>query len=108
MQVDAGQRATHPGSLIRGHDESTESWSLHNDLGVVAEEPKVDVIVPGGEIREGSFTLLGPHTQNFLSGLHVDVAVFGDCQALDLSGWGEEVALVVTLRSSRLVGVSSR
>jgi DeoR family transcriptional regulator of aga operon len=34
-------------------------------------------VVPGGEIRDGSFTLLGSYTQIFLNGLHVDVAFVG-------------------------------
>jgi DeoR family transcriptional regulator of aga operon len=34
-------------------------------------------VVPGGEIRDGSFTLLGSYTQTFLNGLHVDVAFVG-------------------------------
>lgn len=44
---------------------------------VLAEVPNVSVVVPGGEIREGSFTLLGPLLTNFLKGLHVDVAFLG-------------------------------
>jgi DeoR family transcriptional regulator of aga operon len=35
------------------------------------------VVVIGGEIRDGSFTLLGSYTQAFLNGLHVDVAFVG-------------------------------
>ncbi len=48
-----------------------------NIASVLAETPDVSVIVPGGEIREGSFTLLGPYTQTFLGSLHVDVALMG-------------------------------
>lgn len=48
-----------------------------NVASVLAETPDVSVIVPGGEIREGSFTLLGPYTQTFLDSLHVDVALMG-------------------------------
>ena len=35
------------------------------------------VLVPGGEIRAGSFTLLGSSTKSFLERLHVDVALVG-------------------------------
>lgn len=54
--------------------------AVTNDVGtaaVLAEIPGVSVLAPGGEVREGSLTLLGPHTQTFLSGLHVDVALMG-------------------------------
>jgi DeoR family transcriptional regulator of aga operon len=37
----------------------------------------IEVVVTGGEVREGSFTLLGPVTREFLSRLHVDVALLG-------------------------------
>lgn len=54
--------------------------AVTNDLGiasVLAGTPDVGVVVPGGEVREGSFTLLGPCTRNFLNELHVDVAFMG-------------------------------
>lgn len=54
--------------------------AVTNDVGmasVLAEAPDVQVVVPGGEIRGGSFTLLGPYTQTFLNSLHVDVALMG-------------------------------
>ena len=57
-----------------------EITAVTNDVGVasvLAEIPGVNVVVPGGEIRDGSFTLLGPYTQGFLNGLHVDVALLG-------------------------------
>lgn len=54
--------------------------AVTNDVmiaSVLAEAPGVPVVVPGGEIRDGSFTLLGSHTQTFLDGLRVDVAFVG-------------------------------
>ena len=54
--------------------------AVTNDVGVaslLAETPGASVVVPGGEIRDGSFTLLGSYTQAFLNGLHVDVAFVG-------------------------------
>src|SRR4028119_75302 len=54
--------------------------AVTNDVGVasvLAEASGVSVVVPGGEIRDGSFTLLGSHTQTFLDGLHGDVALVG-------------------------------
>lgn len=57
-----------------------EITAVTNDIAVacmLAETPGVSVVVPGGEIREGSFTLLGSYTQGFLRGLHVDVALVG-------------------------------
>ncbi len=57
-----------------------EVTAVTNDVSVasvLAEVPNISVVVPGGEIREGSFTLLGPLLTNFLEGLHVDVAFLG-------------------------------
>ncbi len=54
--------------------------AVTNDVAVasvLAETPGASVVVPGGGIRAGSFTLLGPYTQAFLNGLHVDVAFLG-------------------------------
>lgn len=54
--------------------------AVTNDVGVayvLAETSSVSVVVPGGEIRGGSLTLLGPYTQTLLDGLHVDVALMG-------------------------------
>lgn len=58
----------------------TKVTAVTNDVGVasvLAETPGASVVVPGGEIRDDSFTLLGPYTQTFLNGLHVDVALMG-------------------------------
>lgn len=54
--------------------------AVTNDVGlasVLAEIPEVDVLVPGGEVREGSLTLVGGRTRDFLEGLHVDIALLG-------------------------------
>ena len=54
--------------------------AVTNDVGVasvLAEAPGASVVVPGGEIRDGSFALLGSYTQAFPNGLHVDVAFVG-------------------------------
>jgi DeoR family transcriptional regulator of aga operon len=63
--------------LERQHLDLT---GVTNDVAVacvLAETRGVRVVVPGGEVREGSFTLLGSHTQGFLGKLHVDVALVG-------------------------------
>lgn len=57
-----------------------ELTAVTNDVAVacaLAEKRGVSVVVPGGEVREGSFTLLGSYTQGFLRDLHVDVALVG-------------------------------
>lgn len=54
--------------------------AVTNDVAVasaLADIPEVEVVVPGGEMRPGSFTLLGSYTQDFLSKLHVDIAFLG-------------------------------
>jgi DeoR family transcriptional regulator, aga operon transcriptional repressor len=40
----------------------------------LASDGMLNVVVPGGEIRSGSFTLLGSSTKSFFERLHVDVA----------------------------------
>jgi DeoR family transcriptional regulator of aga operon len=63
-----------------GHALTTGITAVTNDVNVacvLAGLPGASVVVPGGEIRDGSFTLLGPYTQRFLDGLHVDVALMG-------------------------------
>src|SRR5918997_1975154 len=54
--------------------------AVTNDVGVasvLAEASGVSVVIPGGEVRDGSFTLLGSYAQTFLNALHVDVAFVG-------------------------------
>lgn len=54
--------------------------AVTNDVhvaSVLAEARDVSVVMPGGEMREGSFTLLGPSTQEFLKRLRVDVVFLG-------------------------------
>ena len=63
-----------------GHALTTGITAVTNDVNVacvLAGLPGASVVVPGGEVRDGSFTLLGPYTQRFLDGLHVDVALMG-------------------------------
>ena len=43
----------------------------------LASDGMINVVVPGGEIRSGSFTLLGSSTKSFFERLHVDVAFVG-------------------------------
>ena len=54
--------------------------AVTNDIhiaSVLAEASDVSVVMPGGEVREGSFTLLGPSTRQFLERLHVDTVFLG-------------------------------
>lgn len=43
----------------------------------LAPDAMMKVVIPGGEIRSGSFTLLGSSTKAFFERLHVDVALVG-------------------------------
>jgi DeoR family transcriptional regulator of aga operon len=54
--------------------------AVTNDLriaGVLSESPSVELIVSGGTLRRGSYTLLGEPGLGFLGRLHVDVALMG-------------------------------
>jgi len=51
-----------------------------NDLRIAValrEKPKVQLIVPGGQVRAGSFTLVGSTTQSVIRSLHADIALIG-------------------------------
>lgn len=48
-----------------------------NAASALALVPQVSVILPGGEIRAGSFTLLGSYAQSFFGRLCADVALIG-------------------------------
>ena len=59
---------------------SVEITAVTNDIhiaSVLAEASDVGVVMTGGELRRGSFTLLGPATREFLKRLHVDIAFLG-------------------------------
>jgi len=54
--------------------------AVTNDVNIasaLAIIPEVMVVVPGGEIRADSFTLVGSTTKSFFSRLHADVALIG-------------------------------
>lgn len=51
-----------------------------NDLRIAValrEKPKVQLIVPGGQVRPGSFTLIGSAAQSVIRSLHADIALIG-------------------------------
>jgi DeoR family transcriptional regulator of aga operon len=51
-----------------------------NDLRIalaLREKPKVQLIVPGGQVRVGSFTLIGSAAQGVIRLLHADIALIG-------------------------------
>ncbi len=86
-----------------------EVTAVTNDVNVasvLAEVPNISVVVPGGEIREGSFTLLGPLLENFLGGLHADVAFLG---AHAISGDAlSESSLSVVEAKRAMIGAARR
>jgi len=54
--------------------------AITNDLNIataLAAQPAIRVIVPGGTLRPGSFTLIGEPGTGMLAGLHVDLAFIG-------------------------------
>lgn len=54
--------------------------AVTNDLNiaaVLAAQPAVRLIVPGGTLRTGSFTLIGEPGASMLAGLHVDLSFIG-------------------------------
>jgi DeoR family transcriptional regulator of aga operon len=54
--------------------------AVTNDLNIasaLAAQPQVKVVVPGGTLRPGSFSLVGEPGMVFLGGLHVDLALIG-------------------------------
>ncbi|GMA15311.1 DeoR/GlpR family DNA-binding transcription regulator [Deinococcus metallilatus] len=73
---------------------------------VLATLPQVHVMLPGGEIRAGSFTLVGATTHTFLRHLHVDVALIGIHAIRD--GQLSEGSLPVAELKSALLGTTNR
>ncbi|WP_158639021.1 DeoR/GlpR family DNA-binding transcription regulator [Elioraea rosea] len=54
--------------------------AITNDLriaAVLAEQPRVRLIVPGGSLRTGSYTLMGEPGVSFARGLAADIAFLG-------------------------------
>lgn len=54
--------------------------AVTNDVSAAAmlsEIEGVSVVVPGGQVREGSFTLLGSYTREFFLRLHADLLLLG-------------------------------
>jgi DeoR family transcriptional regulator of aga operon len=54
--------------------------AVTNDINIaaaLAAQGAIRLIVPGGTLRPGSFTLIGEPGMDFLAGLHVDLALIG-------------------------------
>lgn len=54
--------------------------AVTNDVSAAAllsEIEGISVVVPGGQVRDGSFTLLGSYTAEFFRRLHADVLLLG-------------------------------
>jgi DeoR family transcriptional regulator of aga operon len=54
--------------------------AVTNDLNIastLASQSAIRLIVPGGTLRPGSFTLIGEPGMDFIAGLHVDLAFIG-------------------------------
>lgn len=57
-----------------------ELSAVTNDVAVagsLSEAEGVSVVVPGGQVRKESFTLLGSHTEEFFARLHADLLLLG-------------------------------
>lgn len=92
--------------------------AITNDLNIAlvfAQDAKTHLIVPGGSIRAGSFTLLGAPGERFIAGLNVDMALIGIHALVDgvLSDTSIEVAsikrtMIKSARESILLVDSSK
>jgi DeoR family transcriptional regulator of aga operon len=83
--------------------------AVTNDVGIasaLADLSEVEVVVPGGEIRAGSFTLLGSHTVSFLGRLHADVALVGVHAITD--GMLSDTSLSVAEAKRAMIGAARR
>ncbi len=83
--------------------------AVTNDVNIaaaLADIPEAKVVVPGGEIRGGSFTLLGSYTQSFLRDLHVDVVLMGIHAITD--GVLSDTSLSVAEAKRAMVGAARR
>lgn len=74
---------------------------------VLAMVPEVRVLVPGGEVRAGSFTLFGATTHTFLRQLHIDVALIG-VHAIRAGRFSEGSLAIAELKRALLDGATRR
>lgn len=101
-------------STVLGAVEALERLAIPvtavtNDVNIasaLADIPEANVVVPGGEVRGGSFTLLGSYTQSFLQDLHVDVALMGIHAVTD--GLLSDTSLSVAEAKRAMIGASRR
>lgn len=67
-------------AAARAVEKGLKLTAVTNDLRIgelLAGSPSIDLLISGGSLRPGSFTLVGEPGTNFLQHLHVDVAVMG-------------------------------
>jgi len=80
-------------------ERDLELTVVTNDLRIaiaLSLSPKVQLIVPGGQVRPGSFTLVGSTAQAVIQSLHADVALIGvhSLASLRISETSLEVASI--------------
>jgi DeoR/GlpR family transcriptional regulator of sugar metabolism len=76
--LDSGTTAMELAELIR--KKKLHLTVVTNDLlvaGLFSNSPDIKLLVPGGTLRPGSYTLLGEPGLSFIRGLHVDTAYMG-------------------------------
>jgi DeoR family transcriptional regulator, aga operon transcriptional repressor len=67
-------------AAYRAVEKGLKLTAVTNDLRIaelMAGHPSISLLVSGGSLRPGSYTLLGEPGRSFLGGLHVDVALIG-------------------------------
>ncbi|UGY28392.1 DeoR/GlpR family DNA-binding transcription regulator [Bradyrhizobium septentrionale] len=80
-----------------------------NDLRIaiaLRERPKVQLIVPGGQVRPGSFTLVGSAAQSVIRSLHADIALIGVHSLAQLRP--SETSLEVASLKQAWIGAANR
>jgi len=74
--LDSGSTTTAIARALRGFDGLTV---VTNAVNIAAElaGSKVEVLLTGGTLRKNSFSLVGPHTEEFLRGIYADTLFLG-------------------------------
>jgi DeoR family transcriptional regulator of aga operon len=83
--------------------------AVTNDLAtgqVLAGADRIRVVVPGGTVRPGSYTLAGEPGQQFLTTLHANVALIG-IHAVS-GGWLSETTLEIASMKRAMIAAARR
>ena len=75
IMLDASSTAVYIAKALKERKNLTLITNSIEILIEMFDTPNVNVLSPGGAMREGSFALVGPQTDKMLNSYHVDMAI---------------------------------